>query len=380
MINNTSPFENELDDVALVKRTQQGDEAAFNILIHRYQSVISSIAAHYASRDEVDDIIQEIFLTAWRNVSFLKDRDKFKEWLTRLAQNKAIDFLRRRQRLLRTSADIITAYESPSYEPVTQFEDSIEIHELLEQLRRLLTEKHYYCFVLKMYGYTNEEIGVRVGIHASSVPVYVSKAQQKVREVYAQMKRDGDTEVNVGAGRIQSHEQVVTPEKALPSEAIIHAFVKHGSDNYIKMFMEMSQAEVAGFINELQEPYLTPMQLHYLEHLTANDIAIRLGRPKGTIKSLISRGTEQIRKRKQPEPVARTAESEASCIQDATDIEAVAEQLSVSCRTVLEMHYLEKLSFSDIAKQLDMPEGTVKSHVSRGKKIITDYKASQTRQ
>lgn len=86
-------------DEDLMKRTQLGDKAAFEILYERYsQSVLSYLYRMLGNLEDVESIGQEVFLRAFRFAPTYKYPQKFSTWLFTITRNLAINQSRRRKR------------------------------------------------------------------------------------------------------------------------------------------------------------------------------------------------------------------------------------------------------------------------------------------
>ena len=86
-------------DESLVRMAQAGDESAFEILISRYESKITShIYAMLRDYDRALDLAQETFVRLLTRVDAYKEAAKFSTWLYRIGTNLAIDEIRRRRR------------------------------------------------------------------------------------------------------------------------------------------------------------------------------------------------------------------------------------------------------------------------------------------
>ena len=83
------------DDARLVARRPAGDEGAFARLYERYARVIHGVLLARAPRADVEDLVQDVFLTAWRRLDDLRDPAAFGGWLAMIARNRATDFHRR---------------------------------------------------------------------------------------------------------------------------------------------------------------------------------------------------------------------------------------------------------------------------------------------
>jgi RNA polymerase sigma factor (sigma-70 family) len=124
-------------------------------------------------------------------------------------------------------------------------------------------------------------------------------------------------------------------------------------------------------ISTLTEPYKTSLHMRIVEKKTYQEIANYMCLPIGTVKSHISRGMKILRKRMDTNEVdeqtmKRDTEDALLSIEDAL----ACKQIPQPYRTVLHLHYIEKLTYATIASRLQMPIGTVKSYINRGKKFL----------
>lgn len=89
----------EEDDLELVSRAQKGEVYAFRLLYERHEkrifSVVLSMCGNFADAEE---IVQEGFLKAYRNIAAFKGQSSFYTWIYRIVVNYAIDFSRKKQR------------------------------------------------------------------------------------------------------------------------------------------------------------------------------------------------------------------------------------------------------------------------------------------
>ena len=87
-----------MDQVELLKRCQDGDELAWEVLVRQQQARICSIAYGYVGdQDEAQDLAQEIFVRLYRRLDTCSDPEKFTSWLISIARNACLDHLRRRK-------------------------------------------------------------------------------------------------------------------------------------------------------------------------------------------------------------------------------------------------------------------------------------------
>lgn len=89
----------DLDEATIVARAQDGDLDAFEWLVSAYQGGVFRLAFRMlGDHAEAEDVVQETFIAAWRNLPTLTAPQAFIPWLYRSATNKCFDVLRVRQR------------------------------------------------------------------------------------------------------------------------------------------------------------------------------------------------------------------------------------------------------------------------------------------
>ena len=89
----------EPSDTELIAAVRKGDVAQFEPLIARYQPRVFATARRYARReDEVQDIVQEVFIKAFQKLNTFRAEAPFEHWLMRMTVRTCYDFLRAHQR------------------------------------------------------------------------------------------------------------------------------------------------------------------------------------------------------------------------------------------------------------------------------------------
>src|SRR5215472_2566544 len=82
-------------DAALVGAARAGDRLAFAALYERYARVVHGIMLAHAPRSVVDDLVQDVFERALRQIAKLRDSNAFAGWLMAIARNRVRDYYRR---------------------------------------------------------------------------------------------------------------------------------------------------------------------------------------------------------------------------------------------------------------------------------------------
>lgn len=153
-------------DLQLVRKVRNGDRAAFDLLVVKYQSRVASIISRYVyDSQEVMDLTQETFVKAYRAMDRFRGDSAFYTWLYRIAVNTAKNFLEARGRRPQGSAD---SSEAENFDEGSRLRDTASPERLLqrEQLQRELNraiaqlpEELRSAFLLREYdGLSYEDI------------------------------------------------------------------------------------------------------------------------------------------------------------------------------------------------------------------------------
>ena len=105
------PTEREIDlqheeDEVLVRRTQNGDNAAFDVLVGRYKERLYATVYHMTSNHEdANDLVQDTFIKAYKSLRSFRGQSSFYTWVYRIAVNRTINFIKRRKNRSQYSLD-----------------------------------------------------------------------------------------------------------------------------------------------------------------------------------------------------------------------------------------------------------------------------------
>lgn len=95
----TEPSSGGSDDLNLVHRSQTGDTAAYEELVRRYHGrIYGLIYSMTSSREDAEDLAQEVFVKAWKALGHFREQSGFYTWIYRIALNRTINFRKRRNR------------------------------------------------------------------------------------------------------------------------------------------------------------------------------------------------------------------------------------------------------------------------------------------
>jgi RNA polymerase sigma-70 factor (ECF subfamily) len=151
------------DETHWVEEALRGERDAFERLYDRYAAMVHGILLARVPRIDVEDLVQEVFLTVYRRLTTLRDPAAFPGWIAMIARNRATDHLRR---VLRTE-------ELPEDLPAGNPSDPSDAEpKAILAVIRSLPEAYRETLVLRLVeGMTGPEIAARTGLTPGSVRV-----------------------------------------------------------------------------------------------------------------------------------------------------------------------------------------------------------------
>ncbi|GGM42395.1 RNA polymerase sigma factor [Microbacterium saperdae] len=165
------------DDGIVAGRAIDGDVAAFAVLVRRYTPMMRAYTQRMLNASsDVDDIVQEAFVTAWQRFSELEDPAKVKTWLMRIVSRKAVD----RIRSLRPIVDVDDIdQEAPSHASPPRVAEARAGVAALGAALRELPDAQRECWVLReIGGYSYDEISDELGISTSTARGLLARARK----------------------------------------------------------------------------------------------------------------------------------------------------------------------------------------------------------
>ncbi len=173
------PVTEPSNDDGLVSAARDGDRAAFGRLYDRYARMVHGILLARVPPREVDDLVQEVFLSALRQLHALRDVTRFGAWLGTIARNRANDYFRRAipDEKVTEPVDEDRA-ESRSSDHAAEQEAA-----MILEIVRTLSEPYREPLILRLVeGMTGPEIAARTGLTHGSVRVNLYRGMQQLRE------------------------------------------------------------------------------------------------------------------------------------------------------------------------------------------------------
>jgi RNA polymerase sigma-70 factor (ECF subfamily) len=159
------------DEHALVLAAQAGDREAFGRLYERFGPMVHGVLLARVPFGEVDDLVQEVFLSAFQRLSTLRAPGAFGARLAAIARNRAVDF-HRRQPVEPLADDIAAADDGPQ----------AEARAVLGVIQSLPAAYRETLVLRLVEGMTGQEIADRTGLTPGSVRVNLHRGMKRLRE------------------------------------------------------------------------------------------------------------------------------------------------------------------------------------------------------
>jgi RNA polymerase sigma-70 factor (ECF subfamily) len=126
-------------------------EKAFQLLVNAYQQRLYwHIRKIVVSHDDTDDLLQNVFIKVWNNVSSFREDSSLFTWLFRIATNESLSFLQQKKRRNVTSIDSVPDYLVERFENDGHFEGE-DLQKKLQLAVLKLPDKQRLVFNMKYY-------------------------------------------------------------------------------------------------------------------------------------------------------------------------------------------------------------------------------------
>lgn len=188
------------DDELLVRQAQQGSTSAFEELVRHYDRVVLRLALNITgSYEDAQDIYQEAFLRAYRNLARFRFECSFYTWIYRIATNLCLDHLRQKQ--LRNRDMITERFTEPEEDsildrvpdqrPSTSPERAALSRELRDRIRMALgrlSPRERVVFELKHYqGLKLQTVATMLNTTENTIKNTLFRATHKLRVELAEL-------------------------------------------------------------------------------------------------------------------------------------------------------------------------------------------------
>ena len=180
-------------DQLLMQRFQEGEETAFEVLVHKYQGLVLSLCRRYlGSRSpHVEDVAQEVFIRIFKGRQTYEPRAKVKTWIYSITVNACLNEIRRIRSKKNRSVSSFTAVfgEGEPMEAVDLHPDApgleLEGDEASQRVRRAvdaLPEQQRLALVLARFHHCSyEDVATTMGTSIPAVKSLLTRARENLR-------------------------------------------------------------------------------------------------------------------------------------------------------------------------------------------------------
>lgn len=180
-------------DLKLVKQAKQGDARAFGKLVKKYQNRILYLAYDLVGNyTDAQDVAQNTFLHAFKNIPYFRDESSFSTWIYRIATNAAIDFQRsqKRRKQIFINQSRYDEQEQPYLDniedpgaAVFQIIENADLKQRIAELLEQLSPQQRAAFILKFFHEkTTDEIAKIIDCNPITVRGHLLRATTKLRK------------------------------------------------------------------------------------------------------------------------------------------------------------------------------------------------------
>jgi RNA polymerase sigma factor (sigma-70 family) len=181
------------EDESLVRRTQNGDSTAFDVLVERYKERLYATVYHMTSNHEdANDLVQETFIKAYKSLPSFRGQSSFYTWVYRIAVNRTINFIKRRKNRNQYSLDDMDSsiqndpdlVELMSHVTPRREVGLTELHEKLNEALQKLSEPHRAVVTLHdVQGMTHADIAKAMKCSEGTVRSRLFYARQQLQSL-----------------------------------------------------------------------------------------------------------------------------------------------------------------------------------------------------
>jgi RNA polymerase sigma-70 factor (ECF subfamily) len=177
-----------LVDFELIRRTQKGDEAAFNEVVTAYRRrILGTIARLIGHPEDVEDVGQEVFLRLYFSIDQLRTAEVFEPWLYRLTVNASYDYLRKSRRRMESrmsdlsEQQVIVADAVASSKVGAADEEKKKTRETVQELLSAVSEEDRILLIMKeVEGLSLKEMEKIYNVSENALKVRLFRARQRV--------------------------------------------------------------------------------------------------------------------------------------------------------------------------------------------------------
>jgi RNA polymerase sigma-70 factor (ECF subfamily) len=182
--------ETEPSDRVLVRRVRLGDRSAFDEIIHRHGPGMYRFAIRMVGGDRTDagEVVQEAFISAWKNIETFEARSALRTWLFSLVSRRAVD-LQRKRRPTPVDDDFLSAVAPPANrDPLQDVMDKELVAALQAALAELPHQQRAVWLLRELEDMSYDDIATTLAMTPDSVRGQLHRGRKNLAERMAQWR------------------------------------------------------------------------------------------------------------------------------------------------------------------------------------------------
>lgn len=190
-------------DTNFIENLKQGKQSAYSQLLDSYQQkVFSTCISFVPNKEDAEDIAQEVFLEVFKSISKFKGNSKLSTWIYRIATNKCLEFIRKKntkkrfafmQTIMGNEIPIDkTSYFTEFNHPGIQLENKEKSAIIFKAINTLPESQRVVFTLAKIDGKSYQEIVEITGKSLSSVESVMFRAKKALKEKLANFYKNNN--------------------------------------------------------------------------------------------------------------------------------------------------------------------------------------------
>jgi len=176
----------------LIEKAREGDDGAFNQVVHAYRKrILGTIARLIGRPEDVEDVGQEVFLRLYYSLDQLRAAEVFEPWLHRLTVNAAYDYLRRQKRRHEhrmsdlSEQQVVMADASAGGKKQAEEARRTKVREMVQSLLGKVSEEDRLLLLMKeVEGLSLKELEKIYKVNENALKVRLFRARQRVLRAF----------------------------------------------------------------------------------------------------------------------------------------------------------------------------------------------------
>ena len=191
----------ETNDQLYIEKILKGDVNAFSFLVDNYKNMVFSLAFKMTkSREEAEEVSQDTFIKAYKNLCKFKGDSKFSTWLYRIAYHTSLDTIKKNKNTTNTyDINEVTFNQIKAVEHILEGIERKERAELMEVcLQKMADEERSIIWMFYYDELSLKEIIEVTGLQEANIKVKLHRARKKLLTI---VKENIEPEIIENYGR-----------------------------------------------------------------------------------------------------------------------------------------------------------------------------------